>query len=185
MLPLDSPFWDELNTQFGKARELPAQILRWQRAIGQPEEESCWDDLWSQFLYELQITDAAFAVVPYVAGELERVAPDRWLDYLWVLEHVEIARLKADAPGLPPALANAYQAAIKQAQRMATQALSLDLSKADFRSVVSALCSLHGHPVFGDLIGRLGGISERCPKCGEPVYHQAIQQSGYYWGRLA
>jgi hypothetical protein len=183
MLPLDSPTWSDLNTQFGKASEAPELIRRWQGSIGQPEEEDSWDDLWSQFLYELEITDAAFAVVPYVAQELERVAPQRWLDYLWVFEHVEIARLKADAPPLPPALGSSYQVALKQVQSIATKALSLDLSKDDFLAVVCAVCSLHGHPALGGLIGRLGGICKRCPKCGEFICPPEIQQSGYYWVR--
>jgi hypothetical protein len=181
MLPLDHPSWNDLKTQVGKASDVPELIRRWQGAIGQPSEEDCWDDLWSQILYELEITDAAFAVIPYVAQELDRVEPHRWLDYLWVFEHVEIARLKADAPAPPPALVNSYGAAVKRAQRIAIQALSLDLPKGDFLSVVCALCSLQGHPVLGDLIGRLGAICKRCPKCGEFICPQEIQQSGYFW----
>lgn len=155
MLPLDSPAWNHFHTQTGRAGNVPGLIRRWQAAIGRAEEEDCWDDLWSEFLYEFEITDLAYAVIPHIAVALDRVAPEHWIDYLWVIDHVQIARLKPDAPSLPPELADSYQAALKQAARIASQALSLNLSKHDFKSVVAAICSLHGHSSLAEVLGRL------------------------------
>ena len=73
---------------------------RWLGAIGHEGEDASRQDLSEQVLHQYTITDAAYAVVPYVARELKRVAPAKRLDYLVVLGLIEAARQKESAPPL-------------------------------------------------------------------------------------
>ena len=179
MLPLNSRRWCTFKTYFGKAADLPERIHRWQRAIGEADEKSLWHDLWEMFLHQFTITDAAYAVTPNIVAELQRVAPAERFDYLVDVGLVEAARRKEKAPRLPDDLAEEYHAAIRQARGFAISCLSLELPKEEFRYLISTLCSLHGHDVLGDMLFHQDCICGECPQCGEHVYPEEIQDSGY------
>jgi hypothetical protein len=180
MLPLDSPRWKSFSTYFGTPEEVPLRLLSWRRSIGGPNEESEWTDLWEQFLHQCTITDAAYATLPHVVQELHRVEPLNRFDYLVELALIESARQTGGAsPVLPHDLAESYYTAIRDARQMAVELLSLDWPKIEFRYLMSILASLHGHAGLGDLIFNLDSLCGECPKCGEFVYPDRIQDSGY------
>ena len=179
MLPLDSSRWTAFSTFFDSPEQMPQRLTSWRDAIGGPDEASQWADLQEQFLHQFTITDAAYAVLPYLVEELARLTPEKAFEYLVSVALVEAARQQPEAPALPPDLADAYHAAIVRARRLAMESLSLDWSKAEFRYLLSALSSLHGHGVMGELLFHLDCICGTCPNCGTSVYPEEIPKSGY------
>jgi hypothetical protein len=179
MLSLDSPRWKSFSTYFGSPEQVPQRLASWRESIGGPDEDLQWSELWEQFLHQFTITDAAYAAVPHVVGDLDRVAPRKRFDYLVELALIEGARQSAGAPELASDLAHPYYTAMAKARHLAVECLSLELPKIEFRYLLSILASLHGHGVLGDLIFHLDCLCGECPKCGEFVYPDEIQGSGY------
>lgn len=180
MLPLDSPRWKSFLTYFGTPEQVPQRLASWRESIGSRDEERQWSDLWEQFLHQFTITDAAYAAVPHVVRELDRIEPRKRFDYLVELALIESARqTDAGSPALAPDLADAYHAAVSSARRFAVELLSLEWPKLEFRYLMSVLASLHGHGGLGELIFHLDCLCGQCPKCGEFVYPDRIQDSGY------
>jgi hypothetical protein len=80
---------------------------------------------------------------------------------------------------LQPDLADSFHAAISDVRRFAVELLSLEWPKIGFRYLMSIVASLHGHGGLGELIFNLDGLCGQCPKCGEFVFPDDIQDSGY------
>jgi hypothetical protein len=180
MLPLDSPRWQSFHTFFGSPDEVPRRLASWRQSIGSPDEESQWSETWEQFLHQFTITDAAYAAVPHVVRELDRVEPRKRFDYLVELALIESARqTDVGAPPLATDLADSYHAAVVRARRFAVELLSLEWPKIDFRYLLSILASLHGHGEMGNLLFNLDCVCGTCATCGEVVYPDEIQDSGY------
>jgi len=179
MLPPDSPCWKSFSVHFGTPEQVPERLASWRESIGGPDEASNWSDLWEQFLHQGTITDAAYAAVPHIVRELERIAPRNRLNYLVEVAEIEAARHETTSPRLPPDLGEAYHAAIAHARQLAVECLSLEWPKIEFRYLLSVLASLHGHGVLGDLIFYLDALCGECEKCGGCVYPEDIQESGY------
>jgi hypothetical protein len=179
MLPLDSPPWNSFHTFFGSAAQVPQRIATWRASIGGPNEDSQWTDLWEQFLHQYTITDAAYAAVPHVVAELPRIPSRKRFDYLLEVGLIESARQQVGAPELAIDLADAYHKAIGRARALAVECLSLDWPKIEFRYLLCILSSLHGHGGLGELLFHLDCLCGECSKCGECVYPDDIQISGY------
>jgi hypothetical protein len=187
MLPLDSSRWMSFRTFFGTPKQVPQMLGTWQRSIGSHDESigshdesSRWSDLWELFLHQCTITDAAYAAFPHVVFQLNRVEPRKRFDYLVELALIESARQNdADAPELAADLTDAYHASVVPARRFAIELLSLEWPNIEFRYVTGIVATLHGHGMLGDLIFNMDSLCANCPKCGEYVYPEQIQQSGY------
>jgi hypothetical protein len=180
MLSLDSPRWGSFHTYFGSPDEVPQRLIAWRASIGSPDEELCWSELSDQFLHQGTITDAAYAAVPLVVRELGRVELSRRFDYMVRLGLIESARqTDSQAPTLPADFALEYHAAIADAGRLAAGLLALEWPKLEFRYLLSAIASLYGHGIMGNLLFRLDGLSGDCPGCGKCIYPDEVYQSGY------
>ena len=178
VLPLDSPRWAEFEVYFGQPRQVPERLALWRESIGGPAEKRRWSELWEQFLHQFSITGAAYAAVPHVVGELNRISARDRFEYLVEIGLIESARQSEGAPALPEDLAPAYFGAVDEAKRLSAALLSLEWPKVEFRYVLSVLASLHGHGVMGDMLFHLDCICGEC-RCGEVVYPDEVQQSGY------
>jgi len=108
MLPPDSPRWKSFSVHFGTPEQVPERLASWRESIGGPDEASNWSDLWEQFLHQGTITDAAYAAVPHIVRELERIAPMNRLNYLVEVAEIESARHETTSPRLPPISANLF-----------------------------------------------------------------------------
>lgn len=181
MFPLDSPDWRQFHTYFGTPEEVPQRLLAWKHSIGSPDEERSWYNLYEQFLHQMTITDAAYAVVPHIVAELHRIEPRKRFDCcLMELAIIESARQsRGSSAKLPPTLAQEYYESIKVARQYAVELLSLSWTKVDFRFVISIVASLHDHGRLGDLIFNLDAICADCPDCGQTIYPELVRDSGY------
>jgi hypothetical protein len=67
MLPLDDDRWEQLTTFFEKPEDLPKTLAIWLASIGSEQEGTIYrEDLLDLFLHQVTITNAAFAVVPWL-----------------------------------------------------------------------------------------------------------------------
>ena len=93
-LPLDDPRWSELSTFFEDGPTLAAGLSEWNRAIGFDQEY----DIYSQYVFNLilhqgTITNAAFAVAPYLADVCLNRRTDNLVEYLADIGWIEANRL--------------------------------------------------------------------------------------------
>lgn len=180
MLPLDSPRWKSFSTFFGSSEQVPMRLAAWRQSIGTLDENAKWTELHDTFLHQYSITDAAYAVVPHVCQELARLESKWRIKYLVELALIDSARQRGWSESTRPCdLSDSYHAAISDARRFSVELLTLELPPIDFRSLISVLAVLHGHAGLGDLILHLECIYGECTKCGELVFPERIQLSGY------
>ena len=67
MLQLNDLRWKELTSFFGEAADIPVAIDKWLVSVGSENEEEVYDeDLFDLFLHQMTITNAAFAIVPWM-----------------------------------------------------------------------------------------------------------------------
>jgi hypothetical protein len=184
MLPLNSHRWRTLET-FCHAPGVPGGVeardllKRWRDAIGTSDAKRLYHQLRDYFTQQYSIKDAAYAVIPYIVKELERLPPTERIRCLIDLGVTELATVNPYQPGLPDDLEDDYLAAIEKAKRIAERCLTLELSKEEFRYLIAVICILRGHEGLGDLLVHLHGIAGECPRCGETVFPKEIRDSGY------
>lgn len=179
MLALNSQNWISLSTFFGKPEELPVRILAWQQAIGTEDEESRWSELFEMFLHQFSITDAAYAVAPYVVEQFERISHQRWIEYLVTLGLIEAERDNRKLGDLGDDIPATYRTSLLKTRQYAIGCLAFDLPKLEFRYLLSVIANLNGHKKLGQLLFDLDCLCGKCPNCGKVVYPDDIPQSGY------
>jgi len=98
-LPLTSKRWQTLKAHFGNAGHdgdevpaVPKLLRRWVRTVGTYEEEYAHDPLRESYLHQGTILDVAYAVVPHLVLQLERLDDDRCSEVLDDLALVDAIR---------------------------------------------------------------------------------------------
>lgn len=179
MLPPNSPRWRTLKTFCYSGVELRDQVQRWRDAIGTADAKRVHLELRDFFLQQYSITDAAYAVIPHLVEELERLPPKERISCLIDVRLTELATYSPHLPPMPADLEVDYSVALKKAKPIAERCLSLKLSKENFRYLIAVICILRGHAGLGDLLVHLHEIAGECPKCGETVFPKEFRDSGY------
>ena len=96
MLSLNDDRWRFLTTFFGKPDELPTVIGEWLASIGSDQEQTIfYRDLFDLFLHQATITNAAFAVVPWIVDVCKKGETKYEVEYLTHVALVEANRLKS------------------------------------------------------------------------------------------
>ena len=95
MLPLDDEHWARLTTFFGEPENLPSVLRQWLASIGSDQEDTIYRrDLFDFFLHQATITNAAFAVVPWLVDVCKKRKTKYRVEYLTDVALVEANRLK-------------------------------------------------------------------------------------------
>lgn len=131
MLPLNDPRWAELTTFFGDPEEAPKVLSEWISAIGFDQELVIYRrDLFDLFLHQVTITNAAFAIVPWLVDVCRRGVTQYKVEYLTDVALVEANRLcggvyfnRPDTVPMSEWLMNEYHPTIQAAQNMANDIL--------------------------------------------------------------
>lgn len=178
MLSLSSERWATFHTFSGPAREIPDAIRQWRAAIGSDREEGAWEQLSGFFLQLTDTVDAIYAIAPYLATELPRMASASTLRCVIDLGIAEAARAR-EGWRVPADLASDYREALATVLSAGLRMVGLPQGKSDFRDLVSAICNLAGHSGLGMLLFQLDSVSGTCERCGISVYPEEIQASGY------
>jgi hypothetical protein len=126
MLPLDDERWKSLTTFFGEPENLPVVIKKWLEAIGTDLEFTIYSqDLFDVFPHQVTITNAAFAVVPYLVHICKEGRTRYQIEYLTDVALVEANRLKSgvhynreDTQAYPEWLMLDYQPAIAESRSL-------------------------------------------------------------------
>jgi hypothetical protein len=115
MLPLNSRRWRTVETfchapGVSGGVEVRDLLKRWRDAIGTSDAKRLYRQLRDYFTQQYSIKDAAYAVIPHVVKELERLPPT---DRVWCLIDIgvtELATVNPHQPGLPDDLEDDYLA---------------------------------------------------------------------------
>jgi hypothetical protein len=127
MLPLNDDKWKQLTTFFGESENLPSVIQEWLEYIGTDQEETIYrEKLFDLFLHQATITNAAFAVVPWLVHVCQEGITTFQIEYLTDTALVEANRLKYGVyynrdgtDEYPEWLMPDYQQAIRMARDLA------------------------------------------------------------------
>jgi hypothetical protein len=85
----------------------------WWDATGFDQEAENYRALMNQIMHQGDITDAAYALVPYLVWLCQRGATRLAVEYLTDIAWIETMRLSPDPPAMPDFLAFDYQEALK------------------------------------------------------------------------
>ncbi len=95
MLPLNDVRWGHLTTFFGYSEDLPNVLGEWLGAIGFDQEYLIYGrELFDMFLHQATITNAAFAVVPWLVDVCKKGVTPFQVEYLTHVALVEANRIR-------------------------------------------------------------------------------------------
>ena len=134
MLLLDDERWRYLTTFFGEPEDLPKVVGEWLASIGSDQENIIYrDDLFDLFLHQVTITNAAFAIVPWLVEVCKKGETKFAIEYLTDVALVEANRIKrgvfANRKGTeeyPEWLMADYRQAITEARNLVDDVLEVE-----------------------------------------------------------
>lgn len=153
MLPLDDDRWGCLTTFFGEPEDVPKVLREWLLSIGSDQEDTIYrEDLFDLFLHQATITNAAFAVVPWLVHVCKK-GDTRWrVEYLTDVALVEANRLKRgiyfNREGTEPCpewLMLDYQQAMIEARDLVDDTLEAEHNVGRKQGLVALKPALHGN----------------------------------------
>lgn len=152
MLPLDDDRWSLLTTFFGEPGDLPKFVEEWLASVGFDQEGEVYvRDLCPFFLHQATITNAAFAVVPWVVDVCRKGETRHRVEYLTDVGLVEANRLRSGVyatregtAAFPDWLMPDYQQAIRDARFVADDALDEEPDEERKRGLVAMRAALYG-----------------------------------------
>ena len=139
MLALDDERWSRLTTFFGEAKDLPEVIRRWLSSLQTEEERTIYlRDLFDLFLHQNTITNAAFAVVPWLIAVCKEKRSTNAIEYLTDVACVEANRLESGVyynregtEEAPDWLMADYHQAITESRALADDAINMELARSE------------------------------------------------------
>jgi hypothetical protein len=152
MLALDDIRWERLRTFFESGQELPKVLKQWLASIGSEEEATIYGrDLFDLFLHQATITNAAFAVVPYLVDVCKKGNTKHRAEYLTDVALVEANRLKYGvylngkrSEEFPDWLMRDYHQAILDARDLVDGALEAEHDEEWKGGLIKLRPALHG-----------------------------------------
>jgi hypothetical protein len=134
MLPLDDDRWGQLTTFFEEPKHLPKVLRTWLESIGLNHEEGIYNrELFDLFLHQATITNAAFAVVPWLVQVCKEGRTNLRGQYLIDVALVEANRLEYGVCGnrrktapYPEWLMSDYHNAILDARKLVEEMIQVE-----------------------------------------------------------
>src|SRR5258707_216044 len=94
MLALNDPRWSQLTTFFGESADFPQAVEEWLASVGSDQEENVYaESMFQAFLRQGTITNAAYAVVPWLVEVCKNHPTNCSASYLADIAYVEANRL--------------------------------------------------------------------------------------------
>ena len=152
MLPLDDDRWGYLSTFFEEPDCLPDILNKWMRSIGSDQEETIYQcDLLDLFLHQASITNAAFAVVPWLVHICKQGNTKFRVMYLTDVAMVEVNRLKMGlhynrkgTEQYPEWLMNVYHQAIVEARQLTEITIKEEVDARNKQGLIALKPALYG-----------------------------------------
>jgi len=179
MLPLNDLRWSELCTRNGDAAWVPRRIAT---LLERPDDLPAFQDLWPWLCSEGTAWSAAYAAVPYVVELAKRLPPDLRFEHIYFVGLVVMCSGSDALPSteeeiaIKPYLLDSYRSALREIMPLLAETLICEHHLSDTRLILAAAAALKGHPKLGDVLNRLDCISGECPKCGECVFPEELQE---------
>lgn len=162
MLSLDSPKWNELQSNYGTGQNV-AQLLS-QAFAGDPLDD-WYDNLFQELLHQYTLSQAAYAALPYMV-EIARQRPDTRIHMLILIGSCCAHTTDPGAPALPLEFKEEWHAAIQESLALITDLLAEgQFTENEMRYLLASLAALHGHSQLSQVIEALGA-ELICPQCG-------------------
>jgi hypothetical protein len=138
MLQLNDPRWKELTSFFGEPADIPAAIDKWLASVGtKTEKEVYFEDLFELFLHQMTITNAAFAIVPWMMHVCARQDTKLRMIYLTHIGAVEAGRIehgvyynRDETEECPEWLMPEYHLSVRKARDVASDLMHHDNARA-------------------------------------------------------
>jgi hypothetical protein len=153
MLPLDDARWACLTTFSGKPEDVPQVLREWLASVGTAQEDTIYGrDLFDLFLHQATITNAAFAVVPWLVDICNKRETPYRVEYLTDVALVEANRLqygvyynRKGTEAYPEWLMADYHQAIAEARNLADEAIEAEPDEERTRGLVAMKPALYGN----------------------------------------
>lgn len=185
LLPLDDPRWRELdhrNWRGGKPSEwapdapfVPDELAE---LVKNPGDRERFSNLWPWLSSEGTTYSAAYAVVPYMVAFAERLPRDQRFDFLCVVGIVEASSCpeRGESFAIKEYLHTGYRRALSKALALVGDTLGVQHDASDTRYLLATVAALKGHRNLAKVLQDLDCICGECPKCGETVFPEELQQ---------
>jgi hypothetical protein len=186
LLPLDDPRWidlDHRNWRDGKrsrwASDAPFVPDELAKLVENPADQERFDRLWPWFCCESTTYAAAYAAVPYIVTFAKQLPPEKRFNYLWVIGDI-VANSRPEEGKtyeIKDYLIKGYRDALSQALPLIAETLACQHDATDTRYLLAAVAALKGHGKLALVLQDMDAIYGECPKCGERVYPDELQEA--------
>jgi hypothetical protein len=186
MLSLDDPRWKELNhrgwtdgVRYHLDPDAPFVPDELARLLNDPADIERFRFLWPYLCSEGTAWAAAYAVTPYTVELARRVPPDQRFEYLYFIGLVVICSCPAagDSFAIKSYLAESYRHSLTDALPLLAETLVVPHGATESRYLLAAIAALKGHVKLGRVLNDLDCICGQCPRCGEDVFPQELQEA--------
>jgi hypothetical protein len=186
LLPLDDPRWKELdlrNWRGGRRSEwtpdgpfVPDELSELAK---NPVDIERFRGLWPWLCSEGTTYAAAYAAVPYMVAFAERLPPERRFEYLCVVGLVEADSCpeQGESCAIKEYLADGYRRALARALALIAETLCVPHDVSETRYLLGAVAAIKGHRKLAKVLQDMDAISGECPKCGEMVFPEELQEA--------
>jgi hypothetical protein len=152
MLALEDPLWSELQHAYGAASDIPS-LLR--QLADYPSEANYqaepWFTLWSSLCHQGDVYSASFAAVPHIIEALAANPARASLSYFLLPASIEVARTSTSAV-VPPALEQAYRAALAQLPLLGASVAQPDWNQSLCTAALAATAAATGNHQVAQLL---------------------------------
>jgi hypothetical protein len=153
MLTLDDSRWQYLTTFFQEPHDIPKALAEWLLSIGHDQEMTIYHrSLLDIFLHQATITNAAFAIVPWIVHVCKRGETRYQAEYLTDVALVEANRI---IPGVylnlegtepyPEWLMADYHTSIAEARDLVDDVLNAELDTETRDMLIAIKPALYGN----------------------------------------
>jgi hypothetical protein len=185
-LPLNDARWKELNhrnwsngNRSDWAPDAPFVPDELAELVKNPADLERFGRLWPWLCSEGTTWAAAYGAVPYSVELAKRLPPKLRFEYLCFVGLVVTCSCpeQGESFEIKPYLVTGYQQALDEALPLLGETLLSRHDVTETRYLLATAAALKGHCKLGEVLQNMDCICAECPKCGECVYPEELQDA--------
>ncbi len=185
MLPLEDPRWRELNhrgwsngARSNNDSDAPFVPEELSQLLEDPNDIEKFQNLWPYLCSEGTTWAAAYAAIPYIVEIAKRLSPEERFEHVYFVGLAVMCSCPdaGESFAIKPYLAESYERSLVATFPLLFETVACRQNVSDTRYLLASLAALKGHPKLGNLLNHLECIQSNCPKCGELVFPDEIQE---------
>jgi hypothetical protein len=185
-LPLDDPRWRELEHRGWSngcrchldptAPFVPDELAK---LAVDPSDFERLSSLWPYLCSEGTTWAAAYGAVPYFVDFARRLPAEQRAEYLIVLGLIVVHSCAEAGTSfeIKTFVERPYRRAVSDAFSLLMETLAVETDTAKLRYLLGSAAALRGHLRLAAVLQDLDAVYGDCPKCGESVYPQELQEA--------